>query len=478
MFYPIYDAIHPLTRRQQRFTSRLVVLPLLVFGISLTLTACGGAQTPAPTDTPAPVATAQLLPTATVMVAATVAPTVVATADVATPLPPATPAAPPAATATTNPLPMIAGRLNDLTLGLQTLITGLDEPVFITHAGDGSGRLFIVEKRGVIRIWQGNQLLEPPFLDIVSRVGSNSSEQGLLGLAFAPDFASSRLIFVNYTNRQGDTIVERYGVTDDPNRADPASAFRILRIDQPAPNHNGGMVAFGPDGNLWIGAGDGGGANDVFKNGQNPRALLGKMLRLDVMSDLSKPYVTPADNPWVSQTWNGQRVAPEIWALGLRNPWRFSFDRATGDLWIGDVGQDAYEEIDRVAAEQKGYPNGGLNFGWPIMEGLHCFESGSGCNRQGLVLPVAEHDHSAGNCSITGGYVYRGAAIPALDAVYFYGDYCSGSVWALVGASDRMQPPVSVFATDLNISSFGEDETGELYVADLGRGTVYQLVKP
>ena len=458
----------------RQLVGRRATLAMLALSASLILAACGGASTPPAAPTP----TAPPLPT----LAATTAPTSAAATDAPAPAtvvpiaPTATAAPPRPATATPNPLPMIAGQLNGLGLGLQTLITGLDEPVFVTHAGDGSGRLFIVEKRGVIRIWQENRLLDAPFLDIVSRVGSSASEQGLLGLAFAPDFASSRLFVVNYTNRQGDTIVERYGVTDDPNRADAGSAFRILRIDQPAPNHNGGMVAFGPDGNLWIGAGDGGGANDVYKNGQNPRALLGKMLRLDVMSDLSKPYVTPADNPWVNQTWNGQRVAPEIWALGLRNPWRFSFDRATGDLWIGDVGQDAYEEIDRVAAEQKGYPNGGLNFGWPIMEGLHCFESESGCNRQGLEIPVAEHDHNGGNCSITGGYLYRGAAIPALDGVYFYGDYCSGSIWALVGASDRIEPPVSVFSTSLYISSFGEDENAELYVADLGRGNVYQLV--
>ena len=365
-----------------------------------------------------------------------------------------------------------------MTLGLAVLVTGLDDPIFVTHAGEGSGRLFIVEKRGLIRIWQAGQLLAMPFLDISARVRSSSSEQGLLGLAFAPDFASSRLFFVNYTNLQGDTIVERYGVTDDPNRADSTSAFRVLRIDQPAPNHNGGMIAFGPDGNLWIGTGDGGGAGDVYRNGQNPQSLLGKMLRLDVTSDPSKPYRVPADNPWVSQTWNGQTMAPEIWALGLRNPWRFSFDRATGDLWIGDVGQNTYEEVDLVTAEQKGYPNGGLNFGWPIMEGTHCYGSSAGCGRQGLTLPAVEYDHDSGGCAVTGGYVYRGAAMPELEGVYFYGDYCSGYIWALRAADSGVQAPVRVFASDLSISSFGEDEAGELYVADLDKGAIFQLVKP
>jgi len=379
---------------------------------------------------------------------------------------------------TSTPPPIISGQFDGLTLGLAVLATGLEKPVFVTHAGDGSNRLFIVEKRGTIRIWQAGQLLTTPFLDISERVRSSSSEQGLLGLAFAPNFASSRLFFVNYTNLQGDTIVERYGVTDDPNRADPTSAFRILRIDQPAPNHNGGMIAIGPDGNLWIGTGDGGGAGDVYRNGQNPKSLLGKMLRLDVTSDPSKPYQVPTDNPWISQTWNGQTMAPEIWALGLRNPWRFSFDRVTGDLWIGDVGQNTYEEVDLAAAEQKGYPSGGLNFGWPIMEGVHCYGSSAGCNRQGLALPVAEYDHDSGGCAVTGGYVYRGAAIPELEGVYFYGDYCSGYIWALRTTGSGVQAPVRVFASDLSISSFGEDEAGELYVADLGQGTIFQLVKP
>lgn len=480
-------------------TSRRWRSSLLVVSFSLALTACGGAQTPAPSPTslpaavdtatplPPPTQTPTALPTPTQTPTAPPVPTQTPTAlptptqtPTALPAPTQTPTAPPQPTKTATPAvrpPAVIGQLNGLNLSLSPVIIGLNKPVFVTHAGDGSGRLFIVEKRGVIRIWQGGRLLETPFLNIAARVGSSSSEQGLLGLAFAPDFASSRLFFVNYTNREGDTIVERYRVTDDLDRADPASAFLILRIDQPAPNHNGGMIAFGADGYLWIGTGDGGGAGDVYQNGQNPQSLLGKMLRLDVTSDLTQPYQVPADNPWVGKTWNGQQMAPAVWALGLRNPWRFSFDRATGDLWIGDVGQGDYEEVDLAPAEQKGYPDGGLNFGWPIMEGTHCYGSEAGCNRESLTLPVAEIDHNAGDCALTGGYVYRGASIPDLDGSYFFGDYCSGNIWALVTANGRVQAPVRVFASDINISSFGEDEKGELYVVDLGRGAIYELIK-
>ncbi len=446
---------------------------LLLSALTLALSACGGsAPTQAPTNTPAPPpAATQPAPTST-----TAAPTA---APPSTPT--SAPAAPPetaipAPTAAANlPKPTILGQFDGSNLGLAPLITGVDEPVFVTHAGDGSGRLFIVEKRGVIRIWHNQKLQSQPFLDISSRVGSGGSEQGLLGLAFAPDFASSRHFFVNYTDRRDNTTIERYTVSDNPNLADPASVFRILSIEQPADNHNGGMLAFGPDGYLWIGTGDGGAANDLYRNGQNPRAFLGKMLRLDVTSDVTRPYQIPPDNPWLNKTWNGKQVAPEIWAIGLRNPWRYSFDRATGDLWIADVGQNEYEEVNLVMAEQKGYPDGGLNFGWSIMEGMHCFAQ-AGCQRQGLVMPVAEYDHNSGACSITGGYVYRGSQIPALDGVYFYGDYCSGEVWALTPAGGAAPSPVRVFDSELFLSSFGQDEDGELYLADLMRGVIYRLV--
>jgi glucose/arabinose dehydrogenase len=231
------------------------------------------------------------------------------------------------------------------------------------------------------------------------------------------------------------------------------------------------MLAFGPDGYLYIGTGDGGAANDRFDNGQNPDTLLGKMLRLDVTSNPDVPYTIPPDNPWVESDWNNSPVRDEIWALGLRNPWRYSFDRQTGDLWIADVGQNLYEEVNLTRAGA----GAGSNYGWPIIEGAHCFRNPSGCDAGGLVLPVLEYPHE-GHCSVTGGYVYRGEQFPELDGVYFYGDYCSGAIWA--ATQDGTDGVISdlVLNSGARLSSFGEDEEGELYVADMGNGTVYQLV--
>jgi glucose/arabinose dehydrogenase len=341
-------------------------------------------------------------------------------------------------------------------------------PVYLTHAGDGSGRLFVVEKPGTIRILAGDALSETPFLDIRDRVNADGSEQGLLGLAFPPGFAETGFFFVNYTDARGDTVISRFSVGSDPNAADPASEFVVLRLDQPAQNHNGGHLLFGPDGHLWIGTGDGGAANDRFGNGQNPDTLLGKMLRLDVTSDPAQPYVIPADNPWIQAGWNGKDVRDEIWGVGLRNPWRYSFDRATGDLWIADVGQNVYEEVHFVPA---GSP-GGLNFGWPIMEGTHCFPDSAECDRTGLEIPVADYAHQ-GQCSVTGGYVYRGGALPELAGAYVYGDFCSGEIWALTPQDGGWQNRLLV-DTDAAISSFGEDAAGELYVLDLD-GAVFRL---
>ena len=273
-----------------------------------------------------------------------------------------------------TPLPL----LEELALKLAPVVDGLDRPLFVTHANDGSGRLFIVEKAGTVRILAEGRLAERPFLDIRDRVGSGGSEQGLLGLAFAPDYDLSGHFYVNYTDRRGDTVVARYQVSDDLDLADLASETVVLKIEQPAANHNGGMLAFGPDGFLWIGTGDGGGANDRYGNGQNPRTLLGKLLRFDVTSSSDRPYAIPTDNPWVLSDSNGQEMRDEIWAVGLRNPWRYSFDRDKGDLWIADVGQNRYEEINRVPA---GSP-GGLNFGWPIAEGLAVFPGRQGLRSQ------------------------------------------------------------------------------------------------
>ncbi|KKK59114.1 hypothetical protein LCGC14_3037630, partial [marine sediment metagenome] len=261
--------------------------------------------------------------------------------------------------------------LDQLELDLQPVVQQLRDPLFVTHAGDGSGRLFIVEKPGVIRILQDGQLLGAPFLDIRDRVRSSDSEQGLLGLAFPPNYAETERLFVNYTDANGDTRIARFTANSDaPDTASADSEFPILQIRQPARNHNGGMLAFGPDGYLYIGTGDGGASFDRFGNGQNPATLLGKMLRIDVTSDPSAPYLIPPDNPWIDADLDGVDVRDEIWAIGLRNPWRFSFDPATGDLYIGDVGQNLYEEITVLDANSPP----GLNLGWNYFEAKHTFE--------------------------------------------------------------------------------------------------------
>lgn len=347
---------------------------------------------------------------------------------------------------------------------LKEVASGLDLPVFLTHAGDGSGRMFVLEKPGrIVILNQDGQELDQPFLDIRSKVGSSGYEQGLLGLAFHPNYEQNGLFFVNYTDRQGDTVIERYRVLqDDANRADPSTAKAILKIDQPFPNHNGGMVAFGPDGYLYIGMGDGGGGGDPLKAGQDTRQLLGKILRLDI--DNGDPYAIPADNPFA----DGKEGAAEVWSYGWRNPWRFSFDRATNDKYIADVGQNAYEE---VSFEKAGSP-GGLNYGWNTMEASHCFPERAGCNRDGLVLPVAEYGHSLGN-SITGGYVYRGNTYPRLQGYYFFADFGSSRLWSLQQANGSWQME-QIAEVGFPVSSFGEDEAGEVYLVDF-RGRIHRL---
>lgn len=355
------------------------------------------------------------------------------------------------------------------TFSTELVADGLDTPVYVTHAGDASGDLYLLEKEGKIRIVREGALVAEPFLDISDRVTTGGNEQGLLGLAFAPDYSESGYFFVHYSDNDGNTMVARFQRTAERTLADASSEFIVLQLDQPARNHNGGMLAFGPDGYLYIGMGDGGGSGDRYNNGQNPDTLLGKMLRIDVMSDLAEPYTIPADNPWVDVDWNGTDVRDEIWAVGLRNPWRYSFDRATGDLWIGDVGQNQYEEIHFTPANS----SGGHNYGWPIVEATHCYGS-STCETAGFTIPVAEYSHS-GHCSVTGGYVYRGADIPALDGVYLYGDYCSGMIWALWPANGLWQT-AELFQSDARISSFGEDEEGEIYVTDMSGGRLLRLV--
>jgi glucose/arabinose dehydrogenase len=340
---------------------------------------------------------------------------------------------------------------------------GLTSPVDLQNAGDG--RLFIVEQSGVIRILDDTGLRDEPFLDIRDRVDDGGNEQGLLGLAFHPDFAANGLFYVNYTDGDGDTVIARYRVGDDPNRADAAGEVVVLTFDQPYPNHNGGGMAFGPDGDLYIGTGDGGSQGDPQERAQNPDSLLGKILRLDV--DAADPYASPPDNVFAS---GGGR--PEVWALGLRNPWRFAFDRASGDLFIADVGQNAQEEVHFQPAASRG----GENYGWNTMEGDACFRAPS-CDQSGLELPVAvyPHDGPAGGCSITGGYVYRGAQFPQLAGTYLYADYCSGNLWALWRAGDAWQSGL-VGQVAIRTSSFGEDDAGELYLTDRDGGGLYRLV--
>ncbi|RIH82762.1 Aldose sugar dehydrogenase YliI [Meiothermus luteus] len=347
-------------------------------------------------------------------------------------------------------------------LQLVPVVGNLSRPLFLTYAPDGSGRLFVVEQGGTIRILQGTRLLPEPFLDISSLV-SCCGERGLLGLAFHPQFRENGFFFVNYTNRDGDTVVARYRASG--NRADPSSARVILTIDQPYANHNGGMIAFGPDGMLYIGTGDGGAAGDPLNAGQRLDTLLGKILRIDVnRSESGHPYAIPPDNPVLG----GRRS--EIWSYGWRNPWRFSFDRETGDLWVADVGQNAVEEVNLQPASSKG----GENYGWRIMEGDRCYNPPQNCNREGLVMPVITYTHSQGQ-SITGGYRYRGRAMPAFQGAYFYGDYVSGRIWVATLQGGRWQSR-ELLKTDLNISSFGEDAEGELYVID-HRGAVYRLAQ-
>jgi putative cell wall-binding protein/glucose/arabinose dehydrogenase len=337
-------------------------------------------------------------------------------------------------------------------------------PVGIEDAGDGSGRLFIVEQAGRIRVVRNGVLSARPFLDIRSRVTAGG-ERGLLGLAFPPGFAAKRYFYVDYTDLNGDTVIARYRVSaTDPDVADPASEQVLLRIDQPYANHNGGQISFGPDGYLYIAMGDGGSGGDPLGNGQKTNTLLGKILRIDTESGAT-PYGVPASNPFVGNA----AYRPEIWALGLRNPWRFSWDRATGALWIADVGQNAIEEIDY---EPAGFA-GGRNYGWNRYEGTRPYPPGSAPKpTTGLTFPVFEYDHTTGGHSVTGGFVYRGVAYPGLVGAYFCADFEWGKFWAVSPADFSAR---TVLDTALMPSTFGEDEAGELYVADYVSGTVFRV---
>lgn len=358
-----------------------------------------------------------------------------------------------------------AARAQDgASLGVLPYATGLRNPVELVHAGDGTGRLFVVEQRGLVRIMSGGAVASEPFLDIRSLV-SCCGERGLLGLAFHPAYEENGFAYVNYTDTSGNTVVARYEVdAADRNRLDPESATTLLRVVQPFANHNGGRLAFGRDGYLYIALGDGGSGGDPDNRAQNINDLLGKILRINV--DAGDPYAIPATNPFVGRA--GARG--EIWAYGLRNPWKFSFDQLTGDLWTADVGQSSWEEVNFQPAASAG----GENYGWRRMEGAHCFNPPTGCSDPSLTLPVAEYSRDGG-CSVTGGYVYRGRKYPALRGMYLYGDFCSGVIRAVTRTADGGFESQTLLDSGLAISSFGEDESGELYVVSYS-GTIYSLV--
>ncbi len=352
-------------------------------------------------------------------------------------------------------------------IALEPIIVVPNSLTYLTHADDDSQRLFLIEKTGRVLILSQGKVQDAPFLDITDRVQATSSEQGLLSIAFAPDYPRTGAFYANYTAQDGngDTVISRFRVSADPNRADPASEQILLKIDQPAPNHNGGQLQFGPDGYLYIGTGDGGAAGDPWGNAQSLTSLLGKLLRIDVRNPGA--YTIPPDNPFVGQT-----AAPEIWAYGLRNPWRFSFDPLTGDLYIADVGQNKWEEVDFQPADSAG----GQNYGWNTLESRSCYKPASACDQSGKIAPATMYGHDSG-CAITGGYVYRGARLPALAGIYIYGDYCSGRIWELRRDNEDEWRSDLLLDTDLNIASFGEDAEGEIYVVDLD-GEVYRLTAP
>ena len=350
---------------------------------------------------------------------------------------------------------------------LLPIVSGLDRPVAITHAGDDSGRLFITLQAGTILIVDEQGVLDTPFLDIGPLVTSGG-ERGLLSVAFHPDYAANGRLYVNYTDLEGATVVAGYQVSTDPNVVEAASATILITIPQPFSNHNGGQLQFGPDGYLYIGMGDGGSGGDPENHAQNLGSLLGKMLRIDV--DTGPPYGIPPDNPFIGHP----NARPEIWALGLRNPWRFSFDRLTGDLWIADVGQNRFEEVNFQTAES----TGGENYGWRLMEGDRCFNPAADCDDGSLTLPVLQYDHSQG-CSISGGYRYRGEREPDLAGFYFYGDFCTGRIWGASRQADGNWSTAEALETALQITAFGEDQAGEIYVVDYraDAGAIYRIVQ-
>lgn len=342
-------------------------------------------------------------------------------------------------------------------VSLQPVTSGLSQPTSIAHAGDA--RLFITQKNGIVRIWDGSTLLATPFLD-VSAIVSTTNEDGLLSIAFHPDYASNGRFFIDYVNLAGDIVVAEYTVSANPNVANPSGTPIITIPHQPATNHNGGQIAFGPDGYLYVAIGDGGTGGAPAQDNTD---LLGTIIRIDV--DSGSPYVSPPDNPF----FGANPGRDEIWVYGLRNPWRFSFDRLTGDLFIADVGQEVTEEIDFQPASSAG----GENYGWPHTEGSNCYSPPSGCTTAGITFPIIEYGHGSGDCSVTGGYRYRGAQ-PYLAGKYIYADFCTGRVWAATLSGSAWSSQLIADATFL-IATMGEDAAGEVYVAGYNNGTLYRI---
>jgi glucose/arabinose dehydrogenase len=354
-------------------------------------------------------------------------------------------------------------------LTTQRVAQGLDRPLDLQTPPGDRARVFVVEQRGRIRVLRGSSVVAAPFLDVTDRVGSGGGEQGLLGLAFHPRYAENGRFFVNYTDRSGDTRISEFRAPSPASDSADASSERlVLGVDQPFSNHNGGGLAFGPDGFLYIGLGDGGSGGDPLENGQDLETPLGKMLRIDV--DRGTPFAIPPDNPFVGTP----GAFPAIWAYGLRNPWRFAFSRASGDLLIGDVGQNQHEEIDLGVASRRG----GENYGWNTTEGNHCFDPPSGCNTAGITPPILEYDHGQG-CSVTGGVVYDGCRMPGYHGTYFYGDYCTAFIRSFrveAGRATELRDwTASLRGGIRNISAFGVDADGEIHILD-HEGEVYRVV--
>jgi glucose/arabinose dehydrogenase len=435
--------------------AKLVGLACLVIALAAACAANTDTATtlPAPTNSPATAIPVTIVATQTAPApAATPGPvdptSTVNTESTSTPIP--------QATATNLPAPAT------VSVVLQKIVDGLEPLTYLTYAGDNTRRLYLITKPGRILVYENGSVRSQPFLNISDRVGSTGYEQGLLSAAFSPHYASDNTFYVYYTNKLGSIVVSRFTAARDTATADSNSEQILLTIEKSYNNHNGGQLQFGPDGMLYIGTGDGGSERDPFNIGQNTSVLLAKLLRVDV-SQAGKPYTIPADNPKL-----GGGARPETWAYGLRNPWRFSFDRTTGDLYIADVGQDKYEEIDLQPAGD----HGGENYGWSLYEGFEPYKGNGGS--AGLTMPIYAYGHDLG-CAIVGGYVYRGAQIAGLDGAYLYSDNCSGHIWSLRRGSDGKWQNALLVESGPNISSFGEDAAGELYVIAL-TGAIYEII--